>query len=445
MEKRLFGTDGIRGIANRPPITADFALRLGRAICYVLSGRGKRGAILIGKDTRLSGYMLETALASGICSMGYEPVLLGPLPTAAVAFLTRQMLAEAGVVISASHNPYEYNGIKVFSGLGFKLPDELEMEIERSMDIDAADFCAPHEVGRAKRLEDALGRYVEFLKGLFPYSLKGLKIVLDCANGATYKVGPLVFEEIGAEVIACEADPDGLNINRACGTEHPRRIQGLVKEHRADLGIAFDGDGDRVMFVDDQGEIFNGDGLMAILASFLKEKSLLRGGAVVATIMSNMGLEEFLLQKGIRLVRTKVGDRYVIEEMLRNDLNFGGERSGHIVLLDHATTGDGLVTALKVLEIMVEKEKTLKELKGAYREYAQVESKVQVRQKRPLEEVPQLLRTIQEVERLLGQKGRVVVRYSGTEDVLRIMVEGEDERQLQEYAKGLEEVAKNCL
>jgi phosphoglucosamine mutase len=445
MGRVLFGTDGIRGIANRHPMTADLALRLGRAICHVLKARGKKGAILIGKDTRLSGYMLETALASGICSMGCEPVLLGPMPTAAVAFLTRQMLADAGVVVSASHNPYEYNGIKVFSSLGFKLSDELEEEIESFLDLDASSLCSPEEMGKARRLEDGIGRYAEFLKGLFPHSLDGMRIVLDCANGATYRVAPLVFEEIGAETIACEVDPDGFNINRACGTEHPHRIRDLVKEHKADLGIAFDGDGDRVMLVDGEGEIFTGDSLMAIIASFLKERSLLKGDAVVGTVMSNMGLERFLSEKGMRLIRTKVGDRYVIEEMLRSDLNLGGERSGHIVLLDHTTTGDGIVTALKVLEIMVEKGKTLKELKGSYREYPQVESSVKVREKRPLTEVPALLKMMEEVQNMLGERGRLVVRYSGTEDVLRIMLEGEDEKELLEYAKGLEELAKECL
>ena len=445
MERKLFGTDGIRGIANVYPMTSEVALKLGRAVSYVFKERHGRGRIVVGKDTRLSGYMLETAIASGICSMGLDVWLVGPLPTPGIAFITSSMRADAGIVISASHNPYQDNGIKIFSGDGFKLPDDLEYEIEQMVIEGSLDTLRPtaNEVGKAHRIDDAVGRYIVFLKNIFPqpYSLDGLRIVVDCAHGAAYKVAPSVFEELGAHVISYGVEPDGENINKDCGSLYPDSLRERVIEHGAHIGIAFDGDADRVTFVDEKGTIVDGDGAMVVLGRYLKEKGRLKNDTVVATIASNMGVETCLKGKGIKVLRTNVGDRYVLETMLKDDYNLGGEKSGHIVFLDHNTTGDGMVTALKMLSVMIEKEKSLSDLMEGFVEFPQVEKDVRVREKKPVESCPHLMETIEAARNCLGEEGRVVVRYSGTEMKLRVMVEGMDNALVTGYAEEIAEAA----
>lgn len=446
MERRLFGTDGIRGTANVYPMTSEVALKLGRAVSYVFKERHGRGRIVVGKDTRLSGYMLETAIASGICSMGLDVWLVGPLPTPGIAFITSSMRADAGIVISASHNPYQDNGIKIFSGDGFKLPDDLEYEIEKMVIEGSLDTLRPtaSAVGKAHRIDDAVGRYIVFLKNIFPqpYSLDGLRIVVDCAHGAAYKVAPSVFEELGAHVISYGVEPDGENINRDCGSLYPDSLKQRVLEHGAHIGIAFDGDADRVAFVDEKGQIVDGDGAMVVLAKYLKEKGRLKKDTVVATIASNMGVETCLKAKGITVLRTNVGDRYVLETMLKDDYNLGGEKSGHIVFLDHNTTGDGMVTALKMLNVMIEEEKGLSDLMEGFTEFPQIEKNVRVREKKPVEDCPRLVATIETVRSRLGEEGRVVVRYSGTEMKLRVMVEGMDHALVTGYAEEIAESAR---
>ncbi len=449
MERKLFGTDGIRGIANAYPMTSELALKLGRAVSYVFKERHGRGRIVVGKDTRLSGYMLETAIASGVCSMGLDVWIVGPLPTPGIAFITSSMRADAGIVISASHNPYQDNGIKIFSGDGLKLPDELETEIEQLIFDDSLDSLRPvaNEIGKAHRIDDAIGRYIVFLKNIFPqkYSLDGLRVVVDCANGAAYKVAPSVFEELGAHVITYGVDPDGENINKHCGSLYPEYLQELVIEHDAHIGIAFDGDADRVIFVDERGNVVDGDAVMTILGIHLKEKNLLNRDTVVATIASNMGLEVCLKEREIKLLRTNVGDRYVLETLLKEGLNFGGEKSGHVVFLDHNTTGDGMVTALKMLNVIIEKERTLGDLSRCFREFPQIEKNVKVREKKPIDECPPLADTISKIKGVLGDSGRVVVRYSGTEKLLRVMVEGMDREIVNAYAQEISDVAKKYL
>ena len=446
MERRLFGTDGIRGTANVYPMTSEVALKLGRAVSYVFKERHGRGRIVVGKDTRVSGYMLETAIASGICSMGLDVWLVGPLPTPGIAFITSSMRADAGIVISASHNPYQDNGIKIFSGDGFKLPDDLEYEIENMVIEGSLDTLRPvaNEVGKAHRIDDAVGRYIVFLKNIFPqpYSLDGLRIVVDCANGAAYKVAPSVFEELGAHVISFGVEPDGENINRDCGSLYPDSLRERVIEHNAHIGIAFDGDADRVAFVDEKGRIIDGDGAMVVLARYLKEKGRLKKNTVVATIASNMGVETCLKAEGITVLRANVGDRYVLETMLKDDYNLGGEKSGHIVFLDHNTTGDGMVTALKMLNVMIEKQKGLGDLMEGFAEFPQIEMNVRVREKKPVEECPRLMETVETVKNRLGEEGRVVVRYSGTEMKLRVMVEGMDDALVTGYAEEIAESAR---
>ncbi len=449
MERRLFGTDGIRGIANVYPMTSEVALKLGRAVSYIFKERHGRGRIVVGKDTRVSGYMLETAIASGICSMGLDVWLVGPLPTPGIAFITSSMRADAGIVISASHNPYQDNGIKIFSGDGFKLPDELEYEIEKLMLDGSLDTLRPvaNEVGKAHRIDDAVGRYIVFLKNIFPqpYSLDGLRMVVDCAHGAAYKVAPSVFEELGAHVLAVGVEPDGENINKDCGSLYPDRLREQVMEHNAHIGIAFDGDADRVTFVDDKGQVIDGDGAMVVLARHLKKKGGLKQNTLVATIASNMGVETCLRSESIKVLRANVGDRYVLETMLKEDLNLGGEKSGHIVFLDHNTTGDGMVTALKMLHVMIEEQKGLGDLMEGFTEFPQVEKNVRVKEKKPIEDCPGLTGAIQGIRDLLGDEGRVVVRYSGTEMKLRVMVEGVDAKQVDRFAEEIAESARKEL
>jgi phosphoglucosamine mutase len=436
---RLFGTDGIRGTANVEPMTSETVVRLGRAIAHVVKRHPHRHKIIIGKDTRLSGYMLESALTSGICSMGVDVLLVGPLPTPGIAFLTRSMRADAGVMISASHNPFQDNGIKFFASNGFKLPDELEREIERLVQGDAIAHLRPtaQEVGKAFRIDDALGRYNVFLKSAFPkhLTLDGLKIVFDGAHGAAYRVGPEVLEELGADVVAIGVDPDGENINRDCGALHPQALAARVQAEKAHIGVAVDGDADRAILVDERGEVVDGDEVLAMLALELHRTGRLVNGGVVATVMSNLGLDLALRARDIALVRVQVGDRFVVEEMLRGGYLLGGEQSGHVVFLDHGTTGDGLVTALGVLALMVESGKPLSQLRGVMRRLPQRLVNVRVRERRDLQGMPGVQGVIDRVSRDLGSRGRVLVRYSGTEPLVRVMVEGEHAAQVERYCE----------
>ena len=439
--ERLFGTDGVRGTANVYPMTAEVSLALGQAVAHVFRGGSGMHRILIGKDTRLSGYMFEDALAAGICSMGVNVIQVGPMPTPAMAFLTTDMRCDAGVMISASHNAYQDNGIKFFGRDGFKLPDDVEDRIEELIfSNELAELrAAPDALGRATRIEDAAGRYVVFLKKTFPLdlSLDGVRVVLDCANGAAYKVGPTMLEELGAEVFAIGVEPDGRNINEDCGALHPDKLVAKVRELRADVGIAVDGDADRVLLVSEKGEVIDGDAILALCARDLVERQALRGGAVVATVMSNLGLERAIEELGAKLVRTPVGDRHVVDEMRRGGYVLGGEQSGHVVFLDHNTTGDGLLTALQVLAIMKRKERPLSELADCMERIPQVLVNVRVAKKRPIEELERFQAKLRMVEAELADCGRVLVRYSGTEPQARVMVEGEDEARVAELAKQL--------
>ncbi|HXG52617.1 MAG TPA: phosphoglucosamine mutase [candidate division Zixibacteria bacterium] len=460
-QRRLFGTDGVRGIANQEPMTSEMALKLGRAIARVLQDpvarpadgrsrppslakilggdKGHRYKILIGKDTRLSGYMLETALASGITSMGADVLLVGPLPTPGVAYLTRSMRADAGVVISASHNPYQDNGIKFFSWDGFKLPDEVEARMEEMIFNGETERDRPtaSKIGKAFRIADALGRYVVFLKNCFPrhLTLEGLRIVADCGHGAAYKVVPEALSELGAEVIPVGVQPDGENINRRCGALHPETAREVLLREKADLAVSLDGDADRAIFVDEKGEVVDGDEVLAICAKDMHERGALKKNGVVATVMSNLGLELALKRSGIRLVRTEVGDRYVAEKMLEGGYNLGGEQSGHILFLDHNTTGDGAITCLQVLALMVESGRRLGELKKVMERLPQVLINVKVREKRDLRSMPAVAKKIADVERAMNGRGRTLVRYSGTEMLARVMLEGEEEARIREMAE----------
>jgi phosphoglucosamine mutase len=448
---KLFGTDGVRGTANVHPMTPEVALALGRAIAHVFrqGDRGRPRRILIGKDTRLSGYMFEDALAAGICSMGVNVIQVGPVPTPALAFLTRDMRCNAGVMITASHNPYQDNGIKFFAADGFKLPDAQEARIEQL--VASGELCrstvAPDEVGQAARIEDARGRYIVYLKNSFPreLTLEGLRIVIDCANGAGYRVGPTVLRELGAEVFEIGCEPNGRNINEECGSLYPERAAAKVRELRADVGISLDGDADRVIVIDERGELLDGDLLMWLCARDMAERGTLRGGAVVATVMSNLGLERSLSTLGIDLVRTAVGDRYVVEEMRRGGYNFGGEQSGHILFLDNSTTGDGMMSALQVLALLARSGRPLSALNDGFERLPQVLVNIGVAEKRPIEELSSMQDLIAEVEEELGDAGRVLIRYSGTELKARVMVEGRDEMRVHELANQLASQLKRAL
>jgi phosphoglucosamine mutase len=449
MTRKLFGTDGIRGIANVDPMTGELAMQLGRAIAHLFKEAKGKHRIVVGKDTRLSGYMLETALASGICSMGADVMLVGPLPTPGIAFITTSMRANAGVVISASHNPYYDNGIKIFSENGFKLPDEMEHRIEELILSNHLHSLRPtaSEVGKAHRIDDAIGRYVVFLKNTFPSNLNldGLRIVVDCANGAAYRVAPTVLEELGAEVIPIGVEPDGENINADCGSLYPERISRVVLEKGADIGMALDGDGDRIVFVDRRGRQVDGDHILAICGLQLLSEDRLKKGTLVTTVMSNIGLDRTMKSVGGKVVRTQVGDRYVVEEMVRGDYNLGGEQSGHTIFLDYNTTCDGILTALQVLAIMKRKDRQLDELAKVMEPLPQVLYNVHVKEKKDLSKFPEINGTIEEIEKSLGQDGRVLVRYSGTESLLRIMVEGEDEARLHRFAQDIVELVKKHI
>jgi phosphoglucosamine mutase len=438
MTKQLFGTDGVRGVANVHPMTTEIAMQIGRAASYLFKHEGRRSRIVIGKDTRLSGYMIENALAAGICSMGVDVLLVGPLPTPGIAFITASMRADAGVVISASHNPYQDNGIKFFARDGFKLPDEVELKIEHLILSGKIDDLRPTaaEVGKAFRVDDAVGRYIVFLKNSFPRNLDlvGLKIVLDCAHGAAYRVAPAVLQELGAEVIAYGVKPDGTNINFECGSTHPELISRAVQEHGAHLGIALDGDADRCLFVDENGRPVDGDHILAICGTYLLKQGKLPHKTVVATVMSNMGLDIAMRKAGGRVIKTAVGDRYVVEEMLRQGCLLGGEQSGHMIFLEYNTTGDGVLTALQVLSIMQETGKSLAELAGVMTSLPQTLVNVRVRKRCQINDIPQIRKVIDEVEQRLGENGRVLVRYSGTEPLLRIMLEGPDQEEINSMA-----------
>jgi phosphoglucosamine mutase len=437
---RLFGTDGVRGRANVHPMTAEMALSLGQAIAHVFYGQsGDRTRIIIGKDTRLSGYLFEDALAAGISCMGVDVIQVGPMPTAGMAFLTADMRCHAGVMISASHNSYQDNGIKFFSNDGFKLPDEVEDRIEQLIESGALaeQRAEPDAIGRARRIDDAEGRYVVFLKKTFPreLALDGLRVVLDCANGAAYKVGPTVLRELGAELFTLGVEPNGRNINDGCGSLFPEKTAAKVRELRADVGIALDGDADRCILVGETGEIIDGDALIALLARDLVGRDGLRGGKVVGTVMSNLGLEKALEKLGVGLLRTQVGDRYVVDAMREGGYNLGGEPSGHIIFLDHNTTGDGLITALQALAIVQRSERGLTELTADFERFPQVLLNVAVAEKRPLESLPAVNEAVRQVNAEL--RGRVLIRYSGTEFKARVMVEGDDEQRVGDYARGI--------
>ena len=447
---KLFGTDGVRGTANVYPMTATVALSLGQAVAHVFRRRvAGRPKILIGKDTRLSGYMFEDALASGINSMGVEVIQVGPMPTPALAFLTVDMRCDAGVMITASHNPYQDNGIKFFGADGFKLPDAVEDRIESLVaSAELQEKLAPaDEVGQAHRIDDASGRYVVFLKKSFPRdrTLDGLRVALDCANGAAYKVGPTVFQELGAEVFAQGVEPNGRNINAGVGSLYPEALAARVRELRADVGIALDGDADRCLLVDERGEILDGDILMYLCARDLVERKLLKGGGLVATVMSNLGLEKAMDELGIDLIRTQVGDRYVVEAMRAGGYNLGGEQSGHVVFLDETTTGDGLMSALQVLGLMVRSGQRLSELASAFQRFPQVMINVAVDERRPIDSLPTMQQAIRDVESALAGRGRVLIRYSGTEPKARVMVEGDDESQVNEFARQLADELKRAV
>lgn len=429
--EQLFGTDGIRGQANCYPITAEVALQVGKAIGHVYrsTGHGSRRAV-IGKDTRLSGYMLETALTSGLVSMGMDVLLVGPVPTPAVAHLARSMAADVGLMLTASHNPFDDNGIKIFGGDGFKISDEVENEITRHVCSGelTSDHIRSDQLGKAYRIEDARGRYIEFAKGTIKnQDLAGMKLVLDCANGAAYFMAPLIFKELGAQVTKIFVEPDGYNINNGCGALHPETVAKMVVEKQADVGIAFDGDADRVIFCDNRGAIVDGDRILAMCAIDFKSRRLLANDTLVVTTMSNVGLHEAMRRHDIRVDVTDVGDRQVIEYMRRTGMNVGGEKSGHVIFMDYATTGDGIITALQVLKLMKQQKVSLRDLADCMEEYPQKLVSLRVREKRPLDTLPTLVRVMDECTRALGGSGRMVVRYSGTENKIRLLVEARAE------------------
>ncbi|KIA76729.1 phosphoglucosamine mutase [Parachlamydia acanthamoebae] len=445
--EKIFGTDGVRGKANRSPMTVETALALGRAAGKIFRSHEGKHRVVIGKDTRLSCYMFENALISGLCSMGVDTLMVGPLPTPGVAFITRAYRADAGIVISASHNPYYDNGIKFFSSDGFKLPDTWEKQMEELVSTNNFDDSLPadHDIGKNFKVTDADGRYIEFAKATFPrrLSLKNLTIALDCANGAGYKVAPLIFRELDAKVFVYGNNPDGLNINLQCGSLYPETIQKAVIEHRADVGIALDGDADRVIMVDENAQIIDGDTILAICAKDMQRRGILKGNKVVSTVMSNFGFVKAMEELGIEVIKSQVGDRYVIQDMLEHDANLGGEQSGHLIFLDHNTTGDGLVCALQVMRIMIETDSKLSDLAALVKKYPQVCVNVKVSSKPTFEALPGVNQKVAEVEEILGDSGRVLLRYSGTENICRVMVEGPKLQQVQQLANQIaDEVRK---
>jgi len=445
----LFGTDGVRGVANEYPMTAEMALNIGKATAYLFKRKGHIPRIIIGKDTRISGYMLENALVSGICSMGVNALMVGPLPTPGIAFTTNSMRADAGIVISASHNPFQDNGIKIFSSDGFKLPDEKELEIEKLISSNSMDALhpSPNELGKAYRIDDTKGRYIVFLKNTFPkeHTLEGTKVVLDCAHGATYRAAPDTFFELGADVTSLFDEPNGENINANCGSQHPETLVEEVVKRKADAGFAFDGDGDRCIAVDEQGSLLTGDQIMAICAREMKKEGKLTKNLIVSTVMSNIGLGIALKELGIEQVIAKVGDRYVLEEMQAKGASIGGEESGHVIFLEHHTTGDGIITALQVLAAMKKGQRPLSELAQVMRVFPQKLINVDVKSKPELSTVPEITQVIRDVEERLGDKGRVLVRYSGTQPMCRVMVEGPAHEDTEKYCKQIADVLREKL
>jgi len=446
---KLFGTDGVRGVANEYPMTAEMALDIGRATAYLFKRKGHIPRIIVGKDTRISGYMLENALVSGICSMGVNALLVGPLSTPGIAFTTNNMRADAGIAISASHNPFQDNGIKIFSHEGLKLPDEKELEIEKLIFSNNMHSLhpSPSELGKASRIDDARGRYIVFLKNTFPkeHTLEGAKVVLDCAHGATYRVAPDTFFELGADVISLFDEPNGENINANCGSQHPETVSEEVIKNKADVGFAFDGDGDRCIAVDEKGTVLTGDQILAICAKEMKKEGKLAHNLVVSTVMSNIGLGIALKELGIEYAFTRVGDRYVLEEMLAKGALLGGEDSGHVIFLKHHTTGDGIITALQVLAVMKKTQKPLSELSHVMKVFPQKLINVDIKTKPALSTIPEIREVIGEVEELLGDTGRVLVRYSGTQNLCRVMVEGPTDEETNHHCTHIAEVIREKL
>ena len=447
---KLFGTDGIRGRVNTYPMTPENALRIGMAAAIVLGKEHHgRNTILIGKDTRLSGYMIESALTSGICSMGMNVTLVGPLPTPGIAFLTRTLRIDAGVVISASHNPFYDNGIKFFSYNGFKLPDDIEKKIEELVKDDSFERyrAKGEEVGKAYRLDDATGRYIEYIKSTLKkgVTFEGMKVVVDCANGAAYKTTPWLLRELGAEVISINDSPDGININDRCGALHMEGIRKAVILHKADVGIAHDGDADRTLLCDEKGRIIDGDQIMGMCAVDMDTRGTLKKNTVVATVMSNLGLEKYFEKNGIKLLRTKVGDRYVAEKMLADDYNFGGEQSGHIIFLDYNTTGDGQITAMQVLNLMRNKNTSLSKLASPIKLFPQVLMNVEVEKKQDIRTVPAIMDALKAAEQRLDGRGRILVRPSGTEPKIRVMLEGDDIKLINRLGRTIAKVIRETM
>jgi phosphoglucosamine mutase len=448
MEK-LFGTDGIRGKANEHPMTAEMALNVGRAIAYISKREGHLARVVIGKDTRLSGDMFECALISGICSMGVQAISVGVIPTPGIAFLTSNMRADAGIVISASHNPMQDNGIKIFKGDGFKLSDEKENQIEELIFANNMHKLhpAPKELGKLTRMDDAAGRYVDFLKKAFPQEInpEGMKVVLDCSNGATYRVAPAVFAELGVEVVTLFDQPDGKNINLNCGSQHPEALAAEVLRQKADAGFAFDGDGDRVIAVDEKGSVLTGDQALAVCSAILKKEGKLTNNIVVRTVMSNLGMSVAFQQLGIDSVLANVGDRYVLEEMLAKGAIIGGEDSGHLIFLKYHTTGDGLITALQLLAAMKKEGKPLSALASVMTVFPQMLINLDVKRKPDIETIPEIMTAIKQVEEKLGDKGRVLVRYSGTQNMCRVMVEGPTKKETEAYCRQIADIVGKML
>ena len=445
--RKLFGTDGVRGVANVEPVTSETALKLGRAAAHVFQTRApaakghERHKIVVGKDTRLSGYMLENAISAGILSMGVDVLLIGPLPTPGVAYITRSLRADAGIVLTASHNPYEDNGIKFFRDDGYKLDDAIEKQIENLVFSGEIERIRPtaDAIGKAMRIDDALGRYVEFAKAAFPkgMTLEGLRVVVDAGHGATYKSTPCVLRELGAQVTVLNNTPDGTNINKGCGSTHPEIVCGYVKQLGVDVGITHDGDGDRVQLCDETGTLVDGDDVLAITALDWMARGALRKNTLVATVMSNLGLDHTIRKAGGQVARTQVGDRYVIERMLQDDLNVGGEQSGHMIFGDFTTTGDGIISALQVLRIMMDTGKPLSELRQVCTKFPQVVVNVKVREKPSWESMPDVIQLVKEVEAKLSDQGRVLLRYSGTEPKARLLIEGPDGDQIKVFADSI--------
>jgi phosphoglucosamine mutase len=453
---KIFGTDGVRGVANVEPVTAETALKLGRAAAHVFTQlnprtlpEGSRPKIVLGKDTRLSGYMLENALVAGITSLGVDVLVIGPLPTPGVAYITRSLRADAGIVLSASHNPYEDNGIKFFRHDGYKLDDQIEAQIEDLVFTGKIDNIRPTagRIGRAARIDDALGRYVEFAKRSFPrdMSLEGMRVAVDVANGAAYKSTPCILRELGAEVAVAHNEPNGMNINAGCGSTHPDEIQRIVEATDADVGITHDGDADRVLLCDENGEIVDGDEILAIAALDLLKSGQLREHTLVATVMSNFGLDDALAANGGKVVRTKVGDRYVIEEMMKKNLNLGGEQSGHMIFRDFTTTGDGIISALQILRIMRETGQPLSKLKKCLMKYPQAQRNLEVKSKPPIEELRDVVKLRDEVERELAGQGRVLLRYSGTESKIRLLIEGREFDKIDKHANRIAKAIQSAI